>query len=193
MADYQDVEREHSFDGLSEYDNRVPGWLQVMFYLSVVWAAWYMGYYFFAGGELGVEAYETERIQILEERMANQVGLPDETTLRQLSRAPDRIAAGKELYLGVGTCTTCHGADALGMQGVGPNLRDDRWLYGSDMTDIVETLQYGRPGGMQAFSGTLTQDQIINLAAYIADINRSKKANGQGFMKDGETEQPIEY
>jgi mono/diheme cytochrome c family protein len=79
------------------------------------------------------------------------------------------------------------------MAGVGPNLRDDNWLYGSDMLEMIETLQYGRPGGMPAQGSILSERDMIAVAAYLADWNRTAKANGQGYTKDGEKLLPIGY
>jgi cytochrome c oxidase cbb3-type subunit 3 len=189
---YKDVEREHSFDGLTEYDNRVPLWLHTLFVLSVLWSVWYVGHYLLGNGKLGVPAYEEERIQILEARAAAGGGIPDEEVLRQFSHVPERVAAGKEVFFGPGICASCHGQDGLGLTGVGPNLRDDRWLYGSDMSDLIQTMVEGRPGGMPSQT-MLSEQQMINVAAFLADWNRTQKANGRGFSKEGEVEEKITY
>ncbi|MDA3962899.1 MAG: hypothetical protein PF961_19115, partial [Planctomycetota bacterium] len=77
MADEQkDVERHHSFDGITEYDNRVPGWLNAMFVISTIWAVWYMGWYFLGAGKIGVEAFEQERAEILRAKLESGDGIP---------------------------------------------------------------------------------------------------------------------
>jgi len=195
VADYEDKPREHEFDGIVEYDNRVPGWPQGFFHITVVFAVVYLAWFWMGPGKLGAERYEEERIEILRKLTANMTELPDEETLRQLSHDQQRIAAGKELFFGRGGCVQCHGQDGLGMHGVGPNLRDDRWLHGSGMTDIINTLEQGSPTGqMQSQSAILSRDQMISVAAWIADWNRTQKANGKGETKgDRETVQPIDY
>lgn len=192
--DYQDVERNHSFDGITEYDNRVPAWLNALFLLSTVWAIGYMGWYFLGGGSIGVGAYEAERAEILRAKLESGGGIPDEETLRQLSHDDEQVARGRELYFGKGACTSCHGQDGLGLSGVGPNLRDDRWLYGHDMTDLIETLQNGRNNGsMPSQAAILTEQEMIAVASFIADWNRTAKANDQGYVKEGSELDPIDY
>lgn len=192
MAEHRDVLREHEFDGIVEYDNEVPRWLAAIFYGSVIWAVGYLLWFHLGGGVVGVDAYERERLAVAERLAAQSTGIPDEPVLRQLSHNAGRVAAGREVFFGPGKCTTCHGADGLGQ--IGPNLRDDRWKHGSDMSDIVESLVDGRAGGqMPPQRGVLSQEEIVNLAAFLADWNRSEKANGRGVVKDGEVEDPIDY
>lgn len=194
MADYQpDQEREHEFDGIVEYDNRVPLWLQAFFHVTVVFAVAYLGYYWVGPGKMGAAEYEEERIQILRELTANMTELPDEATLRQLSHDQQRFATGQSLFMGKGGCVACHGADGLGV--AGPNLRDDRWIHGSDMLQIIHTLEVGViEQGMPSAAKALSRDEIISVACFLAEWNRSQKANGQGVQRtDREVDVPISY
>src|SRR5687767_1563130 len=71
------------------------------------------------------------------------VALPtDEAGLRALARDPAVVAAGRQVYDGL--CWNCHGRAGEG--GIGPNLRDDWWIGGSDMQDLVLVVRNGRPG-----------------------------------------------
>lgn len=192
MADEQDVLRDHSFDGIQEYDNKLPLWWQVIFYVSIVWGGLYFAWYHIAGAEVGVEAYETAREERLRDEALAAAGLPSEEELRAFSHDATRVASGKELFFGRGNCATCHGENGLGL--VGPNLRDDLWIYGSDMSVLVETLRDGRNNNtMPANKGILTTDQMIDLAAYIADWNRTAKQDGGVTMGARESKQPINW
>ena len=46
-------------------------------------------------------------------------------------------------------CGGCHGPNGGG--GMGPNLRDDQWIYGSKPIDIYRVIAEGRPEGMPTF------------------------------------------
>jgi cytochrome c oxidase cbb3-type subunit 3 len=73
------------------------------------------------------------------------------------------IAQGQRLY-GWMNCGGCH---AHGGGGMGPPLMDDEWRYGGTMDEIVATILDGRPNGMPAFRGRITDDQAWQLAAFV--------------------------
>jgi mono/diheme cytochrome c family protein len=71
-------------------------------------------------------------------------------------------AAGKAVYASAG-CGSCHTLSDAGSSGtIGPNL-DDSTI---DFAGAVEQITNGG-GGMQAFSGTLSEEEIANVAAYV--------------------------
>ena len=73
------------------------------------------------------------------------------------------IAQGQRLY-GWMNCAGCH---AHGGGGMGPPLMDDEWRYGGSMGEIAATILNGRPNGMPAFRGRITEDQAWQLAAFV--------------------------
>ena len=194
----QDVLREHEIDGIQEYDNNLPRWWVWSFVLCIVWAiGYYFHYHWLDIGKVGVERWEEAESRALELKLANNPDLPEEL-LVELSLDSKAIAAGKEVFVKA-NCRQCHGPDAFGI--IGPNLRDDYWIWGSNMKDIVETITNGRERKVgsvvkQMPKQNLSPKDIQNLAAYIADLNRrTQKADGataKGLKAEGEL-QPIEY
>jgi cytochrome c oxidase cbb3-type subunit 3 len=77
------------------------------------------------------------------------------------------IAQGQQLYLMM-NCVGCH---AHGGGGMGPPLIDDEWRYGSRIDQVASTIAEGRPNGMPAWRGKLTEDQIWDLAAYVRSLS----------------------
>jgi cytochrome c oxidase cbb3-type subunit 3 len=77
------------------------------------------------------------------------------------------VMAGRQLFTGM-NCSGCHSAYAGG--GMGPSLRDSLWIYGSSDIQIFSTLAEGRPYGMPAWGGRLTDDQLWQLVAYIKTL-----------------------
>src|SRR4051812_12382127 len=59
-----------------------------------------------------------------------------EAELRALRREPAAVAEGRRLF--AANCTLCHGVRGQG--GQGPNLRDDHWLNGSSMRQLVDVI-----------------------------------------------------
>ena len=77
------------------------------------------------------------------------------------------IAQGQRLY-GWMNCGGCH---SNGGGGMGPPLMDDEWRYGGEMDEIAATILDGRPNGMPAFRGRITEDQAWQLAAYVRALS----------------------
>jgi cytochrome c oxidase cbb3-type subunit 3 len=77
------------------------------------------------------------------------------------------IAQGQFLY----TRMNCVGCHAHGGGGMGPALMDDKWRYGGRIDQIAATIAEGRPNGMPAWRGRLTDDQIWDLAAYVRTLS----------------------
>ena len=75
------------------------------------------------------------------------------------------IAEGKQLYEQY--CAACHLKDGGGR--IGPNLTDDEWRYPQVAADkgMFEIIYAGGAGAMQAFGRRMTQDQILQLMAYV--------------------------
>ena len=69
--------------------------------------------------------------------------------------------------------------------GSGPALMDDRWIYGGNIENIVQTIREGRPNGMPSFRGKIPDDQIWEIAAYVRSMGRyTPKAAAPGRMDD---------
>jgi len=73
-------------------------------------------------------------------------------------------AAGKEVFLGVGGCGSCHTfADAGTSGSIGPNLDD-----AAPSVDLALDRITNGQGAMPSFSGQLTAQQIADVAAYVS-------------------------
>ena len=80
----------------------------------------------------------------------------------------DAITEGKSLWKNIG-CYSCHGRIAEG--GVGPNLRDDTWVYKPTDRTLFNTIASGRSGtNMVGWSNELSADQIWKLVAFIRSL-----------------------
>jgi cytochrome c oxidase cbb3-type subunit III len=77
------------------------------------------------------------------------------------------ISEGQRLY----TQMNCVGCHFHGGGGMGPPLMDDEWRYGGRIDQIAATIAEGRPNGMPAWRGRLTDDQIWKIAAYVRSLS----------------------
>ncbi len=110
-----------------------------------------------------------------------------EADLRRLAHDPQVVARGQLLW---GNCVGCHGLQGQGA--LGPNLRDDYWLHGSDMRDLCRSIREGFPlKGMPAWGATgIPPEDIHALAAYVASLHGSD--DGHGKAPEG-VRQPITW
>jgi cytochrome c6 len=75
-------------------------------------------------------------------------------------------AAGKEVFLGSSGCGTCHTLADAGTSGtVGPNLDDAQPSF-----DLVVDRVTNGQGAMPSFSSTLTEQQILDVSAYVSSV-----------------------
>ena len=87
------------------------------------------------------------------------------TTETQPTVVGDPVA-GKEIFLGASACGGCHTLADAGTTGqVGPNL--DEAMPSAEL--VVDRVTNGQ-GAMPSFSGTLTPQQIADVAAYVSSV-----------------------
>jgi cytochrome c oxidase cbb3-type subunit 3 len=96
-----------------------------------------------------------------------------------------QLALGENIFKGKaggGLCWTCHGLDAKGMKGLGPDLTDKTWLHGDGSLSFVKgTVKAGimkpkqgstpmPPGG----GAPLNDRQLAAVAAYVVSLSAGK-------------------
>ena len=140
--------RGHAFDDIQEFDNRLPNWWLWSFYLACIFSVFYWVHYHTLGtGALPGTAYLAEQAEAaarLEAQLANNP-VTDESLLK-LAKEPAFVAEGAAIFKDPTKCALCHKPDGSGL--IGPNLTDDKWIYGSKPMDIYTSIAKGRPRGM---------------------------------------------
>jgi mono/diheme cytochrome c family protein len=92
------------------------------------------------------------------------------------------IALGDSIFHGTaggGICFTCHGPDAKGIQGLGPDLTDATWLHGDGSLQFIQnTVRTGVATPKEAAApmppmggATLTPDQVNAVSAYVYSLS----------------------
>ena len=90
------------------------------------------------------------------------------------------ISQGQRLYAWM-NCVGCH---AHGGGGMGPPLMDDEWRYGGSMEEVAATILDGRPNGMPAFRGRITEQQAWQLAAFVRALSAQPRQDALGARAD---------
>lgn len=156
----------HSYDGIQEYDNPLPGWWLWIFWITIAITPLYILHYHFGEGA-GVQAsYDAERAEwsAAEAARAMESGVVSEETLAALTKDAATLAAGEALFKT--NCVACHGDKGEGK--IGPNLTDAYWIHGGTLVDIHRTINDGVPDkGMLAWGKTLSPDDVRRITAYV--------------------------
>ena len=87
------------------------------------------------------------------------------------------ISTGGQLFIAY-NCLDCHGAEGSGA--MGPSFQDGRWHFGGSPGEVFESIYQGRPDGMPAWGGRITNDQIWMLTAYVRSLS-SKDLSTENF------------
>ena len=156
---------DHDADGIKELDNNLPRWWVWMFYLCILYAAGYLGYYHvFNLGDLQATEYAKE-FAIGEKIKSEAIG-KFESGLAALTPSKDQAILSQGMTTYTTLCAPCHRADGGGL--VGPNLCDNYWIHGSNYVDNLKTIINGIPEkGMLTWRGVLKPSEIQAVASYI--------------------------
>jgi cytochrome c oxidase cbb3-type subunit 3 len=166
--------REHVYDGIQEYDQKLPNWWLFTLYITIVWfVIHWLCYYQFGIGSTDTEAVDKVIAGMNAEREKQMVSITDEQ-LWSMSRDPKAVEAGKATYMTPGMCVTCHGPELNGMLAgaklPGLPLHDQEWKFGGKPTEIFKIVRKGSPDvtkGMAAWELVLGTKRVSEVVAFV--------------------------
>ncbi len=166
-----DTVREHEYDGIQEYDNRLPNWWLWTLYITIIFSFLYW-FLFFETPSLKTDGERVEdAISRIEAARLAQVGELSDDILWEMSRNSGFVEAGRRIFVGEGACASCHGANLGG--GIGVALNDDNWVWGNNPLSVYEIISEGSPNrasGMVAYRH-LGPEKVKQLTAYILSFH----------------------
>lgn len=171
LKDEKKLLLDESFDGIVELDNPTPPWFNFMFYTTILFAIAYGFWYHYStnNGKLQLAEYEQELTdaEVAKTAYLKKVGNSiDESNVKLITDA-NQLHEGQEIY--TAKCVVCHGIAGEGK--VGPNLTDEYWIHGGELSNIFKTIKYGVTGkGMIAWEKNLNGLQMAQLVSYIKSI-----------------------
>lgn len=178
----EDPIRPHVFDGIQEYDKRLPNWWLYTLFLSILYAAGYWGYYeWLRVGTTDVQLVEQAMARIETERLSS--AQLDDASLWKMSQHAEFIEAGRETY--AGSCVACHLPTMRGKSespgAIGPDLTDTVWVHGGKPTEIHDTIMKGvLAKGMPGWGAVLGAKKVSEVTAYIL----SKHKEGEPVLPE---------
>lgn len=171
----------HSYDGIKEYDNPMPGWWIWLFWICIAFSVvYYAGITWFDF----VDTYYDDLAQSQQELQAVRAAYAEanptfEATPEALAEyvgTESHISAGAETY--TANCASCHGQQGEGL--IGPNLTDKYWIHGGTNVDIFNILTDGVAAkGMPAWEASLTPEERAELVAYIRSLEGTNPPNAK--------------
>lgn len=177
MSDKDEL-REHSFDGIQEYDNDLPSWWLWLFYITIAISVIYPFIYDFGPGEFASETVDKEMLAYAEKNKSQNITAPAVTDdyLISLAKNSEALQKGQSIY--TAKCFACHADKGAGL--VGPNLADDYWIHGGKITDVHRIVSEGvLEKGMLAWKSQMTPEELNQVVAFVWSLRGSNPPNAK--------------
>lgn len=170
LEEHTDELLDHNYDGIQEYDNPIPGWWHLIFLGSIVFAICYV-----------VVWHMTPIIPTRGEKHAIAVARAEEAQfgpLKQMPLGEEKILAvmGNEKWLSAGesifkgTCAVCHGSQGEGIEGLGLNLTDDKYVNIESLMGIYNIIKNGSPNNKMPPQTQFGENEMVMAAGYAATL-----------------------
>ena len=164
--------RPHVFDGIQEFNHRLPNWWLFTLYATIIFWVGYWSYYeWFRTAPEGKTALAVDLSRIEAEKLAASAATKiDDASLWAMSRNPVFIEAGKATF--TANCVACHLASLRGKSesptAIGPDLTDQIWIHGGLPTQVYKTVTEGvLVKGMPTWGPVLGPKRIVEVVAYV--------------------------
>lgn len=140
--------REHEYDGIQEYDQKLPNWWLFTLYAAILFfiIAWVV--YYQTGLVRTDQQAVTADMSLIQAHKKNLLEktlekLDDATLVNEWASDSAIVANGKVFYDKV--CLSCHGPELDAPQKLGLSLVDGEWKYGAAPMAIFKLINEGTP------------------------------------------------
>jgi len=164
--------RPHSFDGIREFNQRLPNWWLFTLYGAILFWIGYWSYYeWLKIAPVGEQRVELALTRIEAEKLAATAALRiDDQSLWAMSRNPVFVDNGRQIFNA--NCVACHLQSLKGKSespaAIGPDLTDQVWIHGGRPSDVYRTVTQGVPEkGMPTWGPVLGAKRITEAVAYV--------------------------
>tara|TARA_R110002096_G_scaffold376724_6_gene570473 strand:+ start:2576 stop:3643 length:1068 start_codon:yes stop_codon:yes gene_type:complete len=170
------VLREHVFDGIEEYDQKLPNWWLFTLWITVVFfVVYWLGFYGFDLLTSDQDRLDPKIAALRTKEKEAMLAMLDDENLWKMSRQKgptSAVLAGKQIYNQ--NCLACHGPNlggsSEGPQYIGLNLTDQEWKYGGKPSYVYQTVFNGSPDptkGMVAWGPLLGAEKAAQVVAFV--------------------------
>lgn len=163
--------RPHVYDGIREYDQRLPNWWLYTLYGTIAFSiVFWFTYRIARVAPTNETLVEARMAEIAAVKLASSIDVTNDALFWDMSRNPVFVDAGKQTFTSL--CVACHLASLKGKgenpTAVGPNLVDQAWIHGGTPKEIYATVAKGvLAKGMPTWEPVLGQKKTAEVVAYI--------------------------
>lgn len=163
--------RDHTYDGIQEFDQRLPNWWLYTLYGSIAFAIVFWFVHMIARVVPSDQAkVDTAMARMAAAKLAASIDVTNDGLFWDMAGNPVFVAAGRESYNSL--CVACHLPSLRGKAespgAVGPSLVDQAWIHGGTPKEIYATVSKGvLTKGMPAWEPVLGQKKTAEVVAYI--------------------------
>ncbi len=166
----------HSYDGIQEYDNPLPGWWKWLFWLTIAFCPFYLLYFHSGAAGRSVDEQYLESKTENTKKQYGKIGdlASDQPTMLKYLKEPKWVGVGQSIFKA--NCVSCHGAEGGG--NVGPNLCDESFKHIKGLPDILKVINEGVAGGaMPAWGKRFShKNDVVLVSVYVASLRGTKPA-----------------
>lgn len=183
--DPEDDLRPHSYDGIREYDKRLPNWWLNTLYGSILFSV----VYWFVHVTAAIVPSDGRRVdeamaEINAAKMATSIDVTNDAVFWEMSRNPVFADAGRQTFNSL--CATCHMTTLKGKSSnpaaVGPDLTDTAWMHGGTPQELYKVVDQGvLAKGMPAWGPVIGAKKSAEVVAYILSHHRE----GEPVVREG--------
>lgn len=170
-GDHSPKLRPHVYDGIQEFDQRLPNWWLYTLYGAIAFSIvfWFAHMIARVIPSDGAQV-DAEMARIAAAKMATSIDVNNDDVFWEMSRNPVFTDAGKQTFQSL--CVACHLGSLKGKgenpAAVGPNLVDTAWIHGGTPKEIYRTVSVGvLAKGMPAWEPVLGQKKTAEVVAYV--------------------------
>mgnify|MGYP000128169413 FL=1 len=172
--------RDHTYDGIQEYDQRLPNWWLYTLYGAIVFWVIYWFVYMIAGiMPTDGSRVDTAMAGISAAKLASSIDVSNDDKFWEMSGNVVFTDAGKQTFTSL--CTPCHLPSMRGksenLAAVGPDLTDTAWIHGGTPKELFAVVSKGvMAKGMPAWEPVLGQKKSVEVVAYILSHHQKGEA-----------------
>jgi cytochrome c oxidase cbb3-type subunit 3 len=181
--------RSHVYDGIEEYDQKLPNWWLFTLYIAIAFFVVHWLIHF----QFRVVPTDAQRLDpvvanIRDTRMKAMLAMLNDDTLAKMTADQAVVADGQKIYQQI--CLACHGPNLGGRTEaplyIGASLADAQWRYGGKPTDIYKMISEGSPSPLElqakgeipmpAQGQILSPEKVAAVAAFVLSHHPSPAA-----------------
>jgi len=170
----EDALRPHNYDGIQEYDKRLPNWWLMTLYGTIVFSVGYWACYEWWHALPDPTAVVQTDLARIEAAKLSSVKTLDDASLWQMSRNPTFVEAGRATF--AANCVSCHLASLRGKAenptAIGASLIGTKWITGGRPVDLIATVTKGTARGMPAWGPVLGSRRVTEVVAYVLSYHQ---------------------